>query len=180
MESNAIISAPKLANLSTSLSKGVIMMGYFSEILFANFADEVVFPDPCNPAIRIITGGLDFKFISGKIDSGVFIRGNQSETNPQIQIGESGSLKRDMTGSPRKNKKGYPIEANEVSKNLKFDGWNKMGIKVVDNNYIIKLNGVQILDYNLEYSNLPGPIGLQIHKSRDMEIWFKDINITEI
>ena len=55
-----------------------------------------------------------------------------------------------------------------------------MGIKVVDNNYIIKLNGVQILDYNHEYSNLPGPIGLQIHKSRDMEIWFKDINITEI
>ena len=123
---------------------------------------------------------LDFKFISGKIDSGVFIRGNQSEINPQIQIGESGSLKRDMTGSPYIPKNGYPVEANEVSKNLKLDGWNKMGIKVVDNNYVINLNGVQILDYNHEYSNLPGPIGLQIHKSRDMEIWFKNINISEI
>ncbi|MEM6279981.1 MAG: DUF1080 domain-containing protein, partial [Verrucomicrobiota bacterium] len=38
---------------------------------------------------------FDFKFVSGTIDSGVHLRNSD-----QIQIGISGSLKRDMTGSP--------------------------------------------------------------------------------
>ncbi len=47
---------------------------------------------------------LEFKFISGNIDSGVFMRGSD-QLNPQIQIGVSGSLKRDMTCSPMCRKK---------------------------------------------------------------------------
>ena len=35
---------------------------------------------------------LDFKFIEGNIDSGIFMRGSD-HLNPQIQIGVSGSLK---------------------------------------------------------------------------------------
>ena len=58
---------------------------------------------------------LKFKFINGNIDSGIFMRGSD-KFNPQIQIGVSGSLKRDMTGSPYIPKKGYPKEAVKVAK----------------------------------------------------------------
>ena len=44
------------------------------------------------------------------VDSGIFIRGENPQ-NPQIQIGISGSLNRDMTASPYVPKQGYPIEA---------------------------------------------------------------------
>ena len=51
----------------------------------------------------------DFKFGKGTIDSGIFIRSEKQ----QIQIGESGSLKRDMTCSPYIPGKGYPVEAEK-------------------------------------------------------------------
>ena len=57
---------------------------------------------------------LKFKFIGGTIDSGIFMRGD-NHLNPQIQIGISGSLKRDMTGSPYVPKKGYPKEATAAA-----------------------------------------------------------------
>ena len=47
----------------------------------------------------------EFRF-DGKGDSGVFLR----EGGHQIQIGISGSLKRDMTASPYISGKGYPVE----------------------------------------------------------------------
>ena len=53
---------------------------------------------------------LDFKFGEGTVDSGIFMRGDD-EKNPQIQIGESGSLKRDMTASPYVPKSGYPCRS---------------------------------------------------------------------
>ncbi|SVD75377.1 uncharacterized protein METZ01_LOCUS428231, partial [marine metagenome] len=49
---------------------------------------------------------FDFRFGEGVVDSGVHVR-NQD----QIQIGISGSLKRDMTCSPYIPGKGYPVEA---------------------------------------------------------------------
>ena len=52
----------------------------------------------------------DFKFGEGTVDSGIFIR----TENEQIQIGESGSLKRDMTCSPYIPGKGYPVEAANI------------------------------------------------------------------
>ena len=50
----------------------------------------------------------EFRF-DGKGDSGVFLR----DGGQQIQIGISGSLKRDMTASPYISGKGYPVEAEE-------------------------------------------------------------------
>ena len=57
---------------------------------------------------------LQFKMGDGTVDSGVFLRGE----NDQIQIGISGSLKRDMTASPYIPKLRYPVEAKDVAKIL--------------------------------------------------------------
>ena len=53
---------------------------------------------------------LEFRFVDGTIDSGIHLRNSD-----QIQIGISGSLKRDMTCSPYIPGKGYPVEASDVA-----------------------------------------------------------------
>ena len=80
---------------------------------------------------------FDFKFGEGNIDSGIYIK-NEKE---QIQIGISGSLKRDMTGSPYIPGKGYPVEAEGVKELLKMDDWNTMRIEVKGKTYTTFLNG---------------------------------------
>ena len=119
---------------------------------------------------------LQFKFGPGTVDSGIFMRGENPE-NPQIQIGISGSLKRDMTGSPYVPKQGYPQEAVLAGSVLKQDDWNKMEAEAIGNRYRVWLNGKQVMDYTLEEANLTGPVGIQLHAKRDMEIWYKSIDI---
>jgi len=119
---------------------------------------------------------LKFKFGPGTVDSGIFMRGDDA-SNPQIQIGISGSLKRDMTGSPYVPKQGYPKEATLAASLLKPEGWNKMEAEAIGNRYRVWLNGKQVMDYSMENANLSGPVGLQLHGNRDMEIWYKSIDI---
>ncbi len=122
---------------------------------------------------------LDFKFGKGTIDSGVFMRGDD-EKNPQIQIGISGSLKRDMTASPYVPKSGYPVEAVGIEELLKMDDWNTLKAKAVGNTYTAWLNGKEVMNYTLQNANLNGPIGLQLHPGRDMTIQFRNISAAEL
>lgn len=119
---------------------------------------------------------LDFRFGPGTVDSGVFIR---KETE-QIQIGISGSLKRDMTCSPYVAGKGYPVEGVGVAMLLKQDDWNTILIQAVGNVYTVTLNGKQVLEYPSLTAAEKGPLGLQLHPNRDMQIEFKNILIAEI
>lgn len=119
---------------------------------------------------------LDFKMISGTVDSGVFLK---SELN-QIQIGISGSLKRDMTGSPYIPKKSYPVEAKNVANILKLKDWNTLKIKTVGNMYTVWLNGQEVMTYTTESIPETGPIGLQLHPGNEMEIHFKKIKVRDI
>ena len=121
---------------------------------------------------------LEFKMGSGTVDSGVFLRGENPES-PQIQIGISGSLKVDMTGSPYVPKQGYPAKA-EVENLLNVKGWNTMLIKVVKNHYEVWLNGEGVLDYTLDNASLQGPVGLKLHPGRTMDIMFKEIYIKKL
>lgn len=121
---------------------------------------------------------LKFKMGGGIVDSGVFIRGENPES-PQIQIGISGSLKVDMTGSPYVPKQGYPQKA-EVEQILKNKQWNTLTILAVKNNYKVWLNGQKVLDYLLENARLKGPVGLQLHPNRTMDIEFKEILIKKL
>ena len=117
---------------------------------------------------------LDFKMISGNIDSGIFMRG-EDKNNPQIQIGTSGSLKRDMTGSPYVPGASYPVEAKNVNKLLRLKGWNTIKARAVNNKYTVWLNGEEVMNYTMDNANLQGPVGLQLHPGREMEIHFKKI-----
>jgi hypothetical protein len=116
---------------------------------------------------------LDFKFGEGTVDSGVFLRA----VKEQIQLGESGSMKRDMTASPYIAKKGYPVEAENIKELLKPNDWNTIKIKADGKVYTAWLNGEKVMTYESETAVEEGPIGLQLHPDRDMSIRFKKIKI---
>ncbi|MCB1230089.1 MAG: DUF1080 domain-containing protein [Verrucomicrobiae bacterium] len=119
---------------------------------------------------------FDFKFGEGTVDTGVHIKNDKE----QIQIGISGSLKRDMTGSPYIAGKGYPVEAEGVKELLKLDDWNSMKIRVTGKLYEVWLNGKQVLSYESESAIDEGPLGLQLHGGKDMGATFRDLRITEL
>lgn len=118
---------------------------------------------------------LEFKFISGTIDSGVHVK-----SDDQIQIGISGSLKRDMTASPYIPGKGYPVEAEGVKELLKMDDWNQMRIEVRGTEYVVSLNGKKVMTYKSESGKAKGPIGLQLHGDRDMAIDYRNLKVEEL
>ena len=119
---------------------------------------------------------LDFRFGAGTVDSGIFLR----TTGQQVQIGISGSLKRDMTGSVYVPGKGYPLEAEGVKELLKPKDWNAMKVRAEGNVYTIWLNGKQILVFEAEKAPEEGPIGLQLHPGKTMAIDFRDIKLAEL
>lgn len=118
----------------------------------------------------------DFKMGEGTVDSGIFLK---SELN-QIQIGISGSLKRDMTGSPYVIGKKYPKEAIKVKDILKLEDWNTMKVKVVGKNYQVWINGVEVMDYSTESIPESGPIGLQLHPGNEMSILYRNISVARL
>jgi len=118
---------------------------------------------------------LDFKFGEGIIDSGVHVK-----SQDQIQIGISGSLKRDMTASPYIPGKGYPVEAEGVKELLKMDDWNTLKIEVKGMTYTSYLNGKKVMTYTSESGKEKGSIGLQLHGKRDMSIDFRSIKVGEL
>ncbi len=120
---------------------------------------------------------LDFKMGAGRVDSGVFLRDGKE----QIQIGESGSLKRDMTALPYiPALKGYPVQVDTAEKILDKSGWNTLKIKVVGSSYTTWLNGKKIMTYDSETIVPAGPIGIQIHPGREMAIAFRNISLQEL
>ena len=118
----------------------------------------------------------DFLMGEGVVDSGFFLRSEKD----QIQIGISGSLKRDLTASPYIPGKGYPVEAMGVKELLKTDGWNRMKIRVVDQSYTVWLNGKEVMTYTSENMPETGPIGLQLHPNNEMSIVFKNLKIGKL
>lgn len=115
----------------------------------------------------------DFLMGEGTVDSGIFLRSEHD----QIQIGISGSLKRDLTGSPYIPKKGYPVEAKGVKDLLKMKDWNTMKVKVVGNAYTVWLNGVEVMNYTSPEMVAEGPIGLQLHPGNVMSISYRNMRL---
>lgn len=118
----------------------------------------------------------DFLMGEGTVDSGFFLRSE----NDQIQIGISGSLKRDMTGSPYIPKLRYPVEATGVKDLLKLKDWNTLKIKVVGNTYTAYLNGKEVMTYTSEGMAASGPIGIQLHPGNEMSISYRKIMLAEL
>jgi hypothetical protein len=118
---------------------------------------------------------FDFRFGEGTVDSGIHVR-NQD----QIQIGISGSLKRDMTGSPYIPGKGYPVEAKNIKKLLKAKEWNTMRIRAIGNQYTVWLQGEEVMTYKSGSAKEEGPIGIQLHGGRIMGIDFRNMKVAEL
>lgn len=119
---------------------------------------------------------LEFKMVEGDVDSGIFVRAESQ----QIQIGRSGSLKRDMTGSPYIIGNGYPKEAEGVKELLKTDQWNSMMVVAMGRYYSVWLNGSHVLTYRSKTAVEKGPIGLQVHPGNRMTIDFRNIRLAEL
>ncbi len=118
---------------------------------------------------------FDFKFGEGVVDTGVHVRNMD-----QIQIGISGSLKRDMTGSPYIPKKGYPVEAEGVKELLKLKDWNSMKIQAVGKQYTVWLNGKKVMTYKSDSAIEEGPIGLQLHGGKVMGVTYRKLRLAEL
>ena len=118
----------------------------------------------------------DFKMGKGIVDSGIFLRNE----NNQIQIGISGSLKRDMTCSPYIPGKGYPVEATGVKELLKESDWNSLKIRAIGNKYTAWLNGKEVMNYTSETASEVGPIGLQLHGGKEMSIEYRNLEVAEL
>jgi len=121
------------------------------------------------------TCSFDFLFVDGNIDSGIELRNND-----QIQIGISGSLKRDMTGSPYIPGKGYPKHATGVGRLLKLRDWNQMSIRCVGPSYQVFIQGEVVVEYESPRAIKEGPIGVQLHGNRDMQIDFRNFFISDL
>lgn len=115
----------------------------------------------------------------GHIDSGFMVR----KPEIQLQIGISGSLKKDMTGSFYTGKTGYPEEGRAQGKDevLKLGDWNKIRLEAKGDKYNVWLNGKQVVkDYvNPGYPDA-APIGLQIHPKVKMKVEFRNIKAAEL
>ena len=114
---------------------------------------------------------FDFKMGKGTVDSGVYVRNSRE----QIQIGISGSLKRDMTCSPYISGKGYPVEAKGVKELLKLDDWNTMKICAEGKKYTAWLGGEKIMTYESDSAIKKGKIGIQLHGNRVMSIEYRNL-----
>lgn len=123
---------------------------------------------------------FDFHFGEGTNDTGIYIRTEKE----QIQIGISGSLKKDMTGLPYIAGKGYPVNNKEVLEKigsvLKLDDWNGMTIVAKGNNYAVWLNGKFIMSYDSDSAIEEGPIGIQLHGNRVMTCQYRNIRLAEL
>lgn len=117
----------------------------------------------------------EFRFGEGTVDSGIHVRNMD-----QIQIGISGSLKRDMTGSPYIPKKGYPVEAKNVAKLLKAKDWNHLKIQVVGKKYTVWLQGEEVMTYESDTAIEKGPVGIQLHGGKVMAIDYRNIKLAEL
>lgn len=115
----------------------------------------------------------DFRYDEGTVDTGIFLR---SDTE-QIQMGISGSLKRDMTGSPYIVGKKYPVEAQNVKEILKSNEWNTIKVIAIAGYYEVWLNNKHVMSYTSDSYVKTGPIGLQLHPNTEMTASFRNIKI---
>jgi hypothetical protein len=119
---------------------------------------------------------FEFRMGEGTVDTGIFLRHERE----QIQIGMSGSMKRDMTGSPYIAGRGYPVEAEGVEEILRPNDWNRMVIVAIGKNYSVWLNDRKVLSFDSESSVERGPIGIQLHAKRTMQVDYRQIQLAEL
>ena len=122
---------------------------------------------------------LEFKTLTKDYDTGVFVRGKSH----QVQIGISGSLKKDMTAciyAPKDKKGGYPGQTDKVTAINKPNEWNTLRIVMKGKVIQTFLNGEPMVEYQGVVLEDEGPIGIQLHGKRNMKVLFRNIDVKEL
>lgn len=122
---------------------------------------------------------LDYRTPSEYYDTGVMLRGD----GHQVQIGISGSLKKDMTGcvyAPKDKKGSYPGQTDKVTEFNKPGEWNHLRVVLEGKRIQTFVNGEPFVDYEGIAINDEGPIGLQLHSGHNMKLFFKNIKVREL
>ena len=114
------------------------------------------------------------------VDTGLEMR----KPKIQLQLGISGSLKVDMSGSwYTGGKPAYPEEgqAKQAKQLMKPQGeWNTFRIQAKGNTFTCWINGKKASEYtNAKFSGA-APLGLQIHPGVEMKCEYRNIRIAEL
>lgn len=123
---------------------------------------------------------------SGFINAGVQFR-SQRLTNPSHEmIGYQADVGPAYWGSlydeSRRNKTLMAPDSTATSRLVKVNDWNEMEIRCENRHIRLYLNGKQTVDYTEEDESLPqeGLIGLQVHGGGKVEVYYKDLILTEL
>ena len=114
------------------------------------------------------------------VDTGVEMR----KPHIQLQLGVSGSLRVDMTGSfYTGGKPAYPEvgQAKNAKELLRPEGeWNTFRIQAKGDTFTCWINGKKASEYTDKKFNGAAPLGLQIHGSVVMKCEYRNIRIAEL
>lgn len=115
------------------------------------------------------------------VDTGIEMR----KPNIQLQLGISGSLRVDMSGSwYTGGKEKYPEsgQAKEAKALMKPEGeWNTFRIQAKGDTFICWINGQKASEYQDAKFSGSAPIGLQIHPGVEMKCEYRNMRIaTEV
>jgi hypothetical protein len=114
------------------------------------------------------------------VDTGLEMR----KPNIQLQLGVSGSLKVDMSGSfYTGGKPGYPDagQAKDAAKLMKPQGeWNTFRIQAKGTTFTCWINGTKVSEYTDAKFAGAAPIGLQIHPGVEMKCEYRNVKLAEL
>jgi hypothetical protein len=114
------------------------------------------------------------------IDTGLEMR----KPRIQLQLGVSGSLRVDMSGSfYTGGKPAYPEEgqAKDAKKLMKPEGeWNTFRIQAKGDTFTCWINGVKASEYTNPKFSGAAPLGFQIHPGVPMKCEYRNVRIAEL
>ena len=114
------------------------------------------------------------------VDTGIEMR----KPNIQLQLGISGSLKVDMSGSwYTGGKERYPEagQAKEAKALMKPEGeWNTFRIQAKGNTFTCWINGKKASEYTDAKFSGAAPLGLQIHPGVEMKCEYRNVRIAPL
>ncbi len=114
------------------------------------------------------------------VDTGIEMR----KPNIQLQLGISGSLKVDMSGSwYTGGKEKYPEagQAKEARTLMKPEGeWNHFRLQAKGDTFTCWINGKKASEYTDAKFSGPGPLGIQIHPGVEMKCEYRNVKIAEL
>ena len=114
------------------------------------------------------------------VDTGIEMR----KPKIQLQLGVSGSLRVDMTGSfYTGGKPAYPEagQAKEAKTLMKPEGeWNTFRIQAKGDTFTCWINGQKASEYTDAKFSGAAPLGLQIHPGVEMKCEYRNVKIAEL